>query len=258
MDSQYYFVAAALPPLVLGLKPEITFQELRDLFFVNLKPRDLKQLEYLLRLHDLNNIRALWMNLPMDPRGNFSPKELEEALLVPDLLPSYVQDFLERYESTRDRLHYFSSLYVSLFQDMEKRGKGFLKRYYQFERELRLVITALRAKQSRRDLAQELQFEDVTDPFAAEIWAQKEAAEYTPPAEYAEVQRMFQEASEPRQLHLQLLAYKLHKIEEMEQAEPFSMDHLLGYAARLLILESWETLNREQGLSIVEDLSKYG
>lgn len=258
MLSQYYFVAAALPPLVLGVKPEITFEALRDLFFINLDERDLTQVKYLLRLQDLNNIRALWMGLPLDPRGNFSPKELEEALLVPDLLPPYVQEFLERYESNGDRLRYFGSLFASLFQDIERRGKGFLKRYYRFERELRLVMAALRAKEFRRDVAKELQFEDFTDPFVAEILAQKEASEYTPPEEYTEVKGLFQGTREPRQLHLQLLAYKLGKIEEMEQGEPFSIDHLLGYAARLLIIESWEGLNREQGLSIVEDLSRYG
>ena len=180
--TEYYFVAAALPPLTLGAKPEISFHELRDLFRMNLKEGDLKRFRALLRhLIDLQNIRALWMHLPFDARGNFSPKELEEALLVPDLLPLYVQEYLERYESVADRLRYFSSLFASLFQDMRERTRGFLHSYYIFERELSLVLTALRAKRFGRDLVKELQFEDLDDPLVVSILAQKEAPDYTPP-----------------------------------------------------------------------------
>jgi hypothetical protein len=44
----------------------------------------------------------------------------------------------------------------------------------------------------------------------------------------------------------------------MEGEEPFSIDHLLGYMARLIRIESWYATNRELGLSLIEELSKYG
>lgn len=255
---QYYFVASALPPLSIGAKPELSFQELRELLNLNLTESDLKQVTDLLRLIDLSNIRSFWLGQPLDDRGNVSPKRLEEVILIREL-PSYILDFLDRYETTEERLRYFSSLYASLFQEMQAKTTGFLQKYYTFEREVRLILTALRAKKTRRDIVRELQFEDPTDPLVMDILSQKDAPDYTPPQEYEALKTLFLKSlSDPKALFRALLEYRFAKIEEMEENEPFSINHLLGYIARLLIVESWAGLNQEQGVAIIEDLSRYG
>ncbi|MDE3045821.1 MAG: DUF2764 family protein [Verrucomicrobiota bacterium] len=255
---QYYFVAAALPPLSIGSKPEMSFQAFQELLNLNLTQADLKKVADLLRLIDLANMRALWMGLPLDERGNVSPKRLEEVILIREL-PHYILDFLDRYETVEERLRYFSSLYASLFQEMAQKTDGFLRAYYTFEREVRLILTALRAKRMKRDVVREMQFEDPSDPLVMDILAQKDAAEYAPPQEYEDLKTLFlNHLSDPKALYRALLEYRFAKIEEMEENEPFSINHLLGYAARLLIVESWANLNQEQGIAIIEDLSKYG
>ncbi len=257
--SEYYFVNAALPPLELGVKPELSFHELREILVENLTPEDLKQVNYLLRPVDLANIRAFWMGIPLDDKGNFTPKELEENLLVRDGLPEYLVDFLERYESVDDRLRFFPSLYASLYRDTQPKLKGFLLKYYQFERELRLILTALRAKKTGRDVVRELQFEDPTDPLVAEILAQKDAADYTPPQEYEDLKGLFERHyHNPKELHRALLEYRFARYEEWTENEFFSLDRILSYVARLMIVESWEGLNLERGRALIEDLSKYG
>lgn len=255
---QYYFVAAALPPLSIGAKPELSFQEFRDLLTLNLTEVDRNKVVNLLRLIDLSNIRSFWLGKPLDERGNVSPKRLEEVLLIREL-PEYILDFLDRYDTVEQRLRYFSSLYVSFFQEMQAKTTGFLKRYYTFERDIRLILTALRAKRAKRDVVRELQFEDPTDSLVMDILAQKDAADYTPPSDYEELKTLFlKHLSDPKKLYQALLEYRFAKIEEMEQDEPFSIHHLLGYAARLLIVESWAGLNQEKGTAMIEDLSKYG
>ncbi len=216
--ASYYFLITALPSISIGKKPEITFKELMEMLVLNLTPRDLRLVGVLLRPIDLYNIRALWLGFPLDDRGNFKAKELEEALLVKDMLPPYVIDYLERYESTSDRLRYFSSLYVSLFRDEPPALKGFLLKYYQFERELRLVLTALRAKKTGRDIVRELQFEDPYEPFISDILAQKDASDYTPPKEYEDLKILFVEnSSQSQKLNRAILQYRFEKIEEMEE-----------------------------------------
>lgn len=256
--SNYYFVNAALPPLSLGTPPEITFQELRTILRENLSADDLKQVAYLLRPIDLANIRALWMGMPLDERGNFSPKELEEALLVPDGLPQYLSDFLDQYESIHDRLRFFPALYAALYRETSGRS-GFLVKAFAFERDVRLVLTALRAKKTGRDVARELQFEDPTDTLVADILAQKDSPDYTPPAEYEGLKALFEKHSEnPKELFQALLEYRFSKYEELEENEHFTLDRILSYLARLLIVESWEELRSEKGRDLMEDLSKYG
>jgi hypothetical protein len=254
--SQYYFVAAALPVLSIETRPEISALELKELFALNLSQKDLQKVDALLTLIDLSNLRSFWRESEIDKRGTFTEKELEEALLVKEGLPSFVLDYLDRYESTMDRLRYFPSLYVSLYGEMEEKMTGFLKRYYSFEREVRLILTALRAKRYGRDIVRELQFEDPTDSLVASILAQKDSSEYTPPAEYTQLLNLL--IGNPNEQQKALIAYELQMIEEMEGEEPFSIDHLLGYMARLIRIESWYTSNREAGLSLIEELSKYG
>jgi hypothetical protein len=254
--AKYYFLGSALPPLSLKTVPEMGFKELRDLVSMNLTPSDLQQFYLLLESIDLYNIKALWLGLPLDDRGTRTGKELEEALLVRDDLPSYLSDFLNQYESVEERLRYFSSLYASMYR---QEGEGFLRKYYAFERELRLVLTALRAKKANRDIVRELQFEDPQDPFVAQILAQKDAPDYTPPMEYEEVKTFFMEHhGDPRKLSEALLKYRFEKIGEWEENEPFTLDRILAYATRLLIVESALPRDQEKENIAIEELSKYG
>lgn len=257
--ANYYFLLSALPPLALGVKPEISFKELQVMLSLNLTAKDLQWVQRLLRSIDLYNIRAFWLRLPLDDRGNYKPKDLEEALLVKDLLPSYIVDYLDRYESVADRLRYFSSLYASFYREEQAELKGFLADYYQLEREIRLILTALRAKTMQRDLVRELQFEDPTDPFIAALLAQKDAVDFTPPREYEDLKAIFIEHREdPRKLNRAILQYRFGKIEEMEENQDLTIDRVLAYVARLMIVESLEQQDQEKGIIAVEHLSQYG
>jgi len=255
----YYFLLPALPPLSLKSAPELSFKELKDLLSLNLSPADVKKFRILLRSIDIYNIRALWLGQPLDERGNFTSKELEEALLIRDALPLYLVDFLDRYETTAERLRAFPALSASLFRETDEFRNCFLSHYFQFERERMLILTALRAKVAGRDIVRELQFEDSGDPLIAYILAQKDASEFIPPKEYEDLKILFVEkAHDPEKLERALLEYRLKKIEEMEDGEkPFSIDQVLGYVARFLIIDSWFQLNREQGRLEVEKLSDY-
>lgn len=257
--AKYYFLITALPPLTLEIKPDISFKEMREMLKLNLTRKDFREVERLLRPIDLYNIRAFWLRLPLDERGNFQAKDLEEELLVQNSLPPYLIAFLERYESTQDRLHYFSSLFASLYREESLTLKGFNLKYYQFERELRLVLTALRAKREGRELLRELQFEDPVDPLIAQIMAQKDAPEYIPPQEYEALKTLFVDnISEPLQLHRAVLQYRFDRIEEMEENQDFGIDRILGYVVRLMIVESLTDLDKERGMVAVEQLSQYG
>lgn len=258
LSQSYYFVGTSLPDLSLHKKPDVSFQEIKELYRANLTPKDFQQVRKLLYPVDLHNIRAFWLGSPLDERGNLRAHQIEEVLLVQETLPTYLIDYMERYPSTQERLRFFSSLYASLYQEgiLEK---GFLFRYFTLEREIRLVLTTLRAKEMKRDLLKELQFEDPTDSFVLEILAQKDSAEYTPPFEYEGLKEIFQKTAEdPKRLAQSLLAYRLEKIEEIEEKGPFSLDTLLGYLARLYLIETWWGLDEEKGKETIERLSEHG
>ncbi len=254
--ARYYFLATALPTLVFGSSSEISFKELRSLIWMNFSHGDLEKFLCFLQPIDLYNVKAFWKGLPLDDRGTLSGKELEEALLIRENIPPYLIEFLERYESIPERLKAFPSLYASM---VRQKCKGFLKFYFQLEREMRLVLTALRVKKAGVDLIKELQFEDPFDPFVAQILAQKDIPDYAPPSEYEDLKVLFVEnSSDPTELMRVLMKYRFKKFEEFETAELFSADLVISYAARLLMMENWNSLDRERANAKVEELSKYG
>lgn len=235
----------------------MSYQEVRDLLFMNLSASDWKKVERYQMLFDIRNIKAFWMNEPLDGRGNLGEKELEEALLVQDVLPTFVSDFLDRFDSQEDRYRYFPSLYASLFLQFSEEGDGFLKKLFQMEREIRLCLVALRANANGKDLTRELQFEDPTDPLVSFLLAQKESEEPVLPKEYEDLKAAFLEnRSDPKKLHRANLKIRLERIEEMEELQTYSIDQVLGYLARLAIVEDWARLDYEQGRLAVEHVCR--
>lgn len=251
--ANYYFLAASLPPLALGERVDFSFNELVAHLWVNLKKGDLKKTEVFRRFIDLSNIRALYSEDAIDPRGNFNEKELDEALLVKDGLPPYAFDFLERFETAAEKLRFFPGLLATYFNEEGVKQKGFLKAYLAFERAWRLVILALRAKLLRRDIALELQFEDSKDPLVADILGQKDDSSYTPSAEYEDLKEKYLACGpDPWQQYKVVIEWRMQHIEEIVHQPLFSIDWILSYMARLLIVEQWNELDSGKGKIILE------
>ena len=227
--NDYYFLTAALPPLSLGETPEISFAEFKILLEENLSAKDFASVKAMLLPIDLGNIRALWTKTSFDERGNLTAKELEEALSNPDVLPPFIGEFLDQYESQTDRLRFFSSLYAALFR--QESEEKFVAQYYAFERQVRLVLTALRAKVERRDITRELQFEEPSDFLINEILAQKDASDYTPPPEFDALKEAFTRSyQDPKQLLQETCAFRFAKYEEIAENKHFSLDRILNSA----------------------------
>jgi hypothetical protein len=255
--GQYYYVISAFPPIVLGAKPEMSYEEARQMVSLNLSPSDWNKVVLFQRAVDIRNIRALWLGAPLDSRGNYQEKDLEEALLVKESLPAFITEFLDRYDTPEERLHYFPSLMAALYRETLPFLKGFLLHYYQLEREIRLSTTALRAKAANRDIIPELQFEDAEDPFVAELIARKDEKEAVVPEEYEDLKRAFLEnRTEPRKLFRAILQIRLSRIEELEIGQTFSMDQVLGHLARLFLIETWDRLDDEKGRAILEQMCR--
>lgn len=251
--KNYYFLVPSLPPLSLREKPDITFEKLAESLEISLTKKDFEKTKVLRRFIDIHNIRSLLLEERIDPRGNLSEKQLDEALLIKNILPVYIFDFLDQFEKVSDRIRHFSGL-LSLYFVMEiPKASGFLQRYLMFERESRLVLLALRAKQLKRDLVKELQFEDMADPLVAQILAQKDSDHYDPPEEFRELKELIASCYGDPWLENKVFAeYRFKKIEEMSELQLFSIDQILAYMAKLMIIEYLLELDEERGRLILD------
>jgi len=260
--KEYYFLASLLPPLEIGHVPSLGFPELKDLLAINLAPEDLEKVRKFLRLIDIENMRAFWSGEPFDPRGNLNRAAMELAIQdqmwsPSEEFPIYLSDYLDKYHSVADRLSHFSLLLNQFFLNESEEESGFLRDYFIFQREMRLVMVGFRAKKLHKDISKELQYEDPTDPIVAQILAQKDAKIYEPPFEYKELKPIFDEYGDsPFELHKAVYEYQFNTIVEIFGGEVFNMDRILNYMARLLLVERWLELDVQEGMQLIDTVEK--
>ena len=256
--AQYYFVGTFLPELTFESPPEISFAELEELFRDNLSKKDLEKIFYIRRFYDILNVRALWNEEELDPKGDLSAIELNEAIEGRVGLPSYVYEFIDKYEKKADRLHHFPFLLATFFKNASFLKDRFLKSYFRFERELRLVLTAFRAKKLGRDLSVELQYENPEEELIGQILAAQDAKTYEPPEKYADLKVIFEKNGDnPLALQKALDAYRFEFIEKLvDMSDVFSNDRMIAYFFQFLLIEKWFQLDHAEGIKIITRVAK--
>lgn len=257
MIGQYYFLSASLPELKVGSPLEIHFPELIELYWQNLTEKDFEKTKKIRLLVDLSNLKELLREGPFDPRGNFNRKELEDAILNQKNLPEYVFDFLEEYDTAEEQIAHFSKLIVTYFSTEMENERGFFKEYLEFERKLRLLLSAHRAKRQHRDLSRELMYEDQSDPFVSYLIASKDASGVEMPMEFARLAEVLSKGEQsPSDQYQELTRFRMEKVNEMAVDDPFSIDWLLAYMVLLILMENWYELDEGRGKQMLNKIVK--
>ncbi len=246
--SRYFFLGSILPPLKVGGEPAVLFEDLMTLYRDNLSRRDLEKVKGVRSYIDLKNVQKLLKNEKIDVRGNLSEKELDEAFVNQEGLPIYLFEFLQDHQEVLEQLRHYSKVLITYFKEMEKKHQGFLKGYFRFEREWRVLLAGYRAKKLGVDPATELQHEDFHDPLVAEVLAQKDAPFFEFPFEYVELgEKLKDAAGKPDEEYRVMADFRFHRIGEEVQDHPFSVDYLLGYLVQLMIVEDAFVLDEKRG-----------
>jgi hypothetical protein len=246
--AKYYFLLSMLPSLRLGASYDFSFEDIKFWLKENLSQSDSSKVSDFLLYIDILNIKNFLAKRPIDPKGNFSEKELEEALEVPGYFPDYVYDYLDEYPEKK--ITYFSKL-LNLF--FTKQTNPFLKRFFAFERELRVVLTALRAKDLNRDLSIEFQFESPQEPLVAYMLAQKDSSSVEPPSEYEWVKTVYHENKEkPIELQKKLLEARFKWLDEYETNEIFTIEAVLIFLTKFYLVSLYSQMFSEEGNKMME------
>lgn len=251
--GSYFFLSSNLPTLKLSERPDITFAELGHMLAESLNPKDLEKVRVLRRKIDLYNLRSLWFGEKIDLRGNLSEKELDEAILSQFGLPDYVTDFLTRYSEASDRIAHFEELIATYYAEETPEKEGFLKSYLEFERAVRVVLTGLRASKLKMDVNHALRFEDRGDAVVLSVLGSAGGESYDPPYEYRELKELFiRTETSPWNRYYELNAFYFKRVERLVDGPLFSIDWILSYLVKFLIIDEILRLDEEEGKRILK------
>lgn len=113
------YLTLALPPLTLGVRPEISRAELDFMLDQNLTPSERHSIQEMRQIYDIENAMRWFQGRKMNSFGTLSPSEYEIALIEEngELLPPVVLQFMDRYREKKRRKEEASSLLFSYLSD---------------------------------------------------------------------------------------------------------------------------------------------
>lgn len=254
--NKYYFLLCSLPTINIGSKPDISFVELENYLDWNLSETDKKVLYDFKQYIDIKNLKNIWMGNHVDMRGNLDEKAISEASQTEDYFPSFVFEYLKKYESKDDRILNFASLENQFLKyQIENAKSNFIRSYFAFERDTKMVLAALRAKKLGVDLIKEIAIEDSKDPIVETIFSQKDEREYHPPKGFEKLKGVFDKnQNAPTALNTAFIEYCFYSYFELTEGDLFNIDQILGYLANLILVEDYYNLDHDQGKSIVDSM----
>ena len=230
--TKYFFLGASMPALHFGETPGLAYAELLHRYTLNLKKSDFKAFCMWRTALDMLNLKRLWCDEPIDGLGNCDREELEERVLTMSDLPQSALDYLHAWDG-KDRVAHFPELLSGLLIDGAA-VPGFMGEFFAFERELRLVLAAYRAKREGVDLATVIPFEDPTDYLVRILYMQKEGAHFEMPQHFSALGDDLRAAdTDPVKEHIAVLKCRFDWIAEQIQERQFTIDWLIGYAIML-------------------------
>ena len=254
--NKYYFLLCSFPTLNIGVKPPLSFNELEKYLDWNLSQKDKEVLAVFRQYKDIKNLKNTWMEKKIDPRGNLDLKNINEVIQSQNFFPNFVFDFLKKYGSASERINNFAILEIQFLKyQINNLKNDFLVSYFTFEREIKLVSTALRAKLFNKDIANELKDEDQKDKFVENILSQKDSKTYHPPKQYEKLRKIFLKFKDnPKKLYKAFLEYCMEMYNNFVINDYFTINQILVYLASLFLVEDYYELNHEKGKLLVDKL----
>ena len=257
--AQYYFLVSLLPELQIGHVPSINVGEFKEYIARNVDTKDLQQTQMISRLIDVENIQPLLQKESIDPRGNLDAQGLKRALEklewseeepFSDAIGSLVVRALQGEEV-------YSEILNTFLVEESLKQKGFLGEYFDFERACRLILVALRAKASHKELDDAFYFEDLKDSLISELMMHKGSEQFVLPFEYETLQSFFVlHQQHPQELYRHFLEFKFNRIEQMLIGQNFEIDVVLGFMAQLIYVEKYSELSTDKGVHMIDMMER--
>ncbi len=265
LQRRYHYLIAGLPDLSFEeQKPPITVVEFCKQLFTHLHPEDYEQISLVLLNYDNKNLIHFLKDNETEYTiaGNYKAvrfrdqvDRLNSILPEKDILPGYMVNLIKQHydvESAINPDNYEMILAEGYYHHIMNIGSPFLKMMTEFDYNINNLLTAFQTGKynlflkgfivGENSLAMHLKriggrnlVSDSEFDFFNEILG------YAGIQSYAEAERKYD-----------ILRWKM--IDEATFFENFSIDWLLGYLHKLLIIRRWSNLNHDSGIQRLREM----
>lgn len=257
--NNYYCLIAGLPDLIADdNKVPFLITDFKEELLLYLSKRDLALVNLFFLSEDNKTLLSLIeKNEPKESTiANFSTSFIEDQLKEPITLPSYMIEFINNHSEEKN-LHNLSdeNELTWLFYDFLLKSKNqFVRDWFTFEMNLRNLTTALNCRKYDRDIQKEI---IGSNDFAMALRTSK-LKDFGLSGDFPVVEKVmsfFENAGlVDKEKQLDLLRWDY--LDEKITFEYFSIDRILSYLIKLLLVDRWSKLDTESGKEVFNSLIK--
>jgi hypothetical protein len=251
INRQYYCFVAGLPELTSDQqKVAYTIRGFTDELKETLHPDDLYLVKWILFAFDNANLLNLLLKntKPFITGGNLGLDYLEEAIKEPELMPEYLRMFVLEYktaagiEPSGGWENHLSALY---FQHALKARNLFLVEWFRFNLQLNNILVAYTCRKFKLDAEAELLGGDEV----VEIMKKSQSRDFgiTPDVPFVDRVISILENKDMLERERGLDLMRWHFLDEQTTFHYFTVEVILSYLLKLMILDRWIKLDTVAG-----------
>lgn len=251
---KYYFLVSYLPEIHPDdRKLKYRLADLLD-EKVQIAPGDWEDVELLLLAGDILQIEKLLAGKETTVEFTLYGRDFwKDQIKSPKEVPEWASDFFEDLSAAGVSARQLDRLYGAYFDfAVRKATSPFLRRYLQFEIDIRNILSAVRARRKALPPAEYL----VGENDLVEILARSSAEDFGVRKDYAWIEQIL-EAESPLDIEQTVQRIRWDMVDAMIEPNQFEFDVILAYLVKLQILESNLARSKEQGLDIVKRLEAF-
>jgi len=260
VKRNYYYLVAGLQDITIDVH-KLHFSQLafKEELKTHVHPDDYKLAEMLFLPFDNTNLLNLLLKTghSFDERGNYSQERLEENIKEPHDLPEFMMQFVAAFKSKEPLMPDMSpenELTTLFFDHMLALENDFLRNWFEFELNVRNIITALLAR--KYEIPYEHQI--IGDGEISNIVRKSHARDFGLGGElyYLEdlVSLVRNDNIQEREKAIDELRWE--RLDEETFFEYFTMEKVLAYTIKLGIAERWLGIDKEYGNELFRKLLK--
>lgn len=259
--SKYYYLVTGLPELTLeDNKLRYSVADFKKEFYPELSSGDKKLVDLFYLRFDNENVLSLLKDreAQIDERGNYSADSIraiigqiqeEGKILTPNVLPSYLNQFITSYmldpTFTEGKVMVVDRLAAMYYAYAMKCGNDFLSSWFEFNLHVNNILVALTARKFKMEVEPLI----VGDTEVCQALRSSNARDFglSSEVDYLEQVVKISEIADlvEREKKIDQLRWKW--MEDKTFFEYFSLERLYVFLLQTDIIERWLTLDKEKG-----------
>lgn len=258
-ENKYYCLIAGLPDIVRDdTKVPVMIEEFKKELNLHLSNKDMRLVNLFFLERDNKSLISLLRNeSPVaDVLANYSIDFLESQISSLDNIPSYMRSFISEFKDMAEKTSASqeNKLASYFFDFLLSTGNSFVSDYFEFEMNLRNLSIALNCRKYNRDIASEI-VGDNSFAIALKSCKLKDfGLGYSYP--YVEKVVSFFDNLSLTDKEREFDSLRWEFLDEKITFKYFTIEVVLSYLVKLLIIERWSKLDSTRGKEIFNDLIK--